>query len=591
MYTHYPERRAFSWVDIVVLAGIAAIIYGIVGLAQRWGGAYHAAVAIDLSPSALPRYALFSFSRAVASYSLSLAFTLVYSYAAAKIRNADRVMIPILDIFQAVPVLGFMPGLVLGLVSLFPKSNIGIELTCIIMIFTGQAWNMAFSFYGSLKTVPHELQEASRIIGLNWRQRLRHIELPFAAIGLAWNSLMSIAGGWFFLTICESFSLGDRKFRVPGIGSYMATAIDHNDHKAMLYGLLTMFLLIVFVDFLIWRPVMAWVRKFQMEESQEEAPELPFVTAWVRESYLISGFWPLVWRRMKLFTRRRSRWASAQHVPISGAALLPRVQFRLVQVGATVQRFGGGLTWLFRKTSPVLAVVFCIWGGIRLWELVRPLSGNDWKVIWGSTGLSFVRVLIAVVVSSLWTIPVGFWIGMSPKLTRFFQPLVQIAASFPMPMLFPLVAELMIRWHIGIHWGSVVLLVLGVQWYILFNVLAGAMVIARDMRDGMTMIGAKTWTRWWKLYLPSAFPALVTGWLTAAGGAWNASIVAEFVEYGGKRLVAPGIGSLITRATLDANFPLLAGCLLAMVITVVGLNQTWWRWLSETAEERFTLDK
>jgi NitT/TauT family transport system permease protein len=587
MYRPLPHRRSFGWADLVVLSLVAAILYGFMRLAQQWTGVSQPNQIIELSPFALPKYTFFSFTRASFAYLLSFAFSLVYGYIAAKSAKAERVLIPFLDILQCIPVLGFLPGLVLGLVSIFPNSNIGIELACILMIFTSQAWNMCFSFYSSVKSVPHDLAEISSVIRLSWWKRVQILELPFAAIGLAWNSLMSMAGGWFFLTVCESFSLGSQKFRLPGLGSYMAVAIEEKNTKAMAYGILAMSIVIIVVDFLIWRPIMAWVKKFQMDEIPEEVADLPFVTSLLRDSWVIQRIQTF----LKKSTRTKHRKTKTESLPTATLPLLEQTKSTLTQIRLYFKKNQDTFVqWLERLASPVL-IIICLWGATRVWELVRLLSFHDWKVIWGSVGLTFLRVFIAVVAGSLWTIPVAITIGLSPRLTRIFQPFVQVVASFPAPMIYPLVVALMRFLGIKMHLGASILMLIGIQWYILFNVLAGASSVTRDLKDTLSMIGTSTWSKWKTLYLPSAFPSLVTGWITAAGGAWNASIVAEYVQLGNETFIAKGIGSMITKATAEANFPLLAGSLLAMVATVVGLNQTFWKWLSDLAENRFKFDR
>ncbi len=583
IYRNIPQKRPFGWPDVLVLAGVSTMIYGLVGLAHHWTGSAQLYEPVNLSPASLPRYSFYSLMRAVTAYFLSLVFSLLYGYTAAKFKRAERIMIPMLDILQSIPVLGFLPGLVLGLVAVFPHSNVGLELACIIMIFTGQAWNMTFGFYTSLRSVPADLHEVSRIIRLSWFQKVKQIELPFSAISLAWNSLMSMAGGWFFLTVCESFTLGSKRFQLPGIGSYMATAIEAKDRRAMIYGVIAMCTIIIFVDFVIWRPVMAWVRKFQMEEIQGDIAELPFVTQFLRESWLI--------RRIKVIVKRWERRKQVGDPVAAPSTPMSSTERLTMEIRDRIRK---QKIWkpevLLRLTTPAL-IVISLWGGTRLWESIRTLTPHDWKVIWGSVGLTFVRVVIALAFGSFWAIPAGILIGLSPRLTRFFQPVIQIAASFPAPMLYPLVVGLLLRFGVGLHWGSALLMMLGAQWYILFNVLAGAMGITRDLKDSLTMIGTSRWTRWWKLYLPSAFPSMLTGWITASGGAWNASIVAEYMNYGGSTLIAPGIGSMISRATDAGNFPMLAGCLAAMVITVVGLNRTVWHWLNDLAETRFRFER
>jgi NitT/TauT family transport system permease protein len=367
----------------------------------------------------------------------------------------------------------------------------------------------------------------------------------------------------------------------------MAVAIDQGDHRAMTYGVIAMSIVIVFVDFVIWRPVMAWVKKFQMEEIPEDIAELPFVTTFLRDSWLI--------RRLKAFWKKRASKKRAQMqselTAIVTSVAPVTVRLRLAEIHERFRKHRRfGVKILGHLVVPA-AIAISIWGGTRAWELVRTLNASDWRLIWASVGLTFIRVLIATLLSSIWTIPVAILIGLSPRLTRVFQPIVQVVASFPAPMVYPIVIVVMLRLGISMNFGASLLMLMGVQWYILFNVLAGAMSVTRDLKDTMQMIGVRRWVRWVKLYLPAAFPSLVTGWVTAAGGAWNASIVAEYIPYSGKTLIAPGIGSMISRASAEANFPLLAGCLIAMVATVVGLNQTFWRWLSEEAENRFRFER
>ncbi|HRK01724.1 MAG TPA: ABC transporter permease subunit [Oligoflexia bacterium] len=589
-----PSRKSENrWSDLLVLGSVAALIYAGVTLAARWTGEGQMAVEIDLHPSALPKYALFSFSRAAIAYALSLAFSLVYGYCAAKARRAERVMIPLLDILQSIPVLGFLPGLVIGLMAVFPKSNVGLELACILMIFSGQAWNMTYSFYSSVKAVPQDLSEACGVMRLSWMERLKRLELPFAAIGLAWNSLMSMAGGWFFLTVCESFPLGERKFQLPGVGSYMAVAIEQGDHRAMVFGIGAMVGIILFVDFLIWRPVMVWVRKFRMEEVHDEVASLPFVTVLLRDSVLIRKLKPFWSRKHPARAgRRRRRIAGAVGLKAARQSTAPLMPIPVDSGGSETYRESSRVGWkILSELATPLFALGCLWAAIQLWELVRELTLRDWRLIFSSTLLTAARVGVAVLLGSLWTIPFGILVGSSPKLLRFFQPIVQVVASFPAPMLYPLALMIMFKAGITLHWGSAILMMLGVQWYILFNVLAGGMKITNELRDGLTILSASKKVLWKRLYLPAVFPTLVVGWFNAAGGAWNASIVAEHIHYDGRLNAVPGIGSMISRAAAAGNFPLLAGSLLVMVGAVLLINNTLWRWLSDLAETRFRMDR
>jgi len=562
-----PAPRAW-WIDVVLLVGLGALVAGVVGLARGWRAPLRPTVEIDLSLWSLPRYTLLSLARGLAAYALSLTFTLIYGTTAAHSRTAERIMLPILDICQGIPVLGFLPGLVLGLVALFPHSNIGLELACIVMIFTGQVWNMTFSFFGSLRTIPAELREAAQVYRFGVWKRFHTLEVPSAMIGLVWNSMMSMAGGWFFLTVTEAFTLGDHDFRLPGVGSYMSVAIDHGDGRAMAGAVVAMVVMIVSVDQLIWRPALAWAQKFKVEET--EAVDVP--TSWALDLIRRSRLIPWIEARV------------AQLFALAERRQLARM--RRLAVEAPVHP----LTIVARLVGVVL-VMLGIWGAVRLLLLLRALTLGEWLHLAAALGLTFLRTYSALALGMLWALPVGIWIGLSPRRVRALQPVIQVAAAFPAPMIFPLVTLALIAAHVNFSWGCIVLMLLGSQWYILFNVLAGAGAMPHDLQEVATIYGLSRWARWRTLYLPAVFPYLVTGLITAAGGAWNASIVAEYVRYRGQTLVAPGLGSLITQATAAANFPLLAAGVLTMSLALVTLNRTLWRRVYRIADERFSLNR
>ena len=563
-----PEREAW-WVDLAILVGLGALIAGVVALAHRWTAPLRPTVDIDLSLSSLPKYTLFSLSRGIVAYVLSLAFTLAYGTVAAHHRIAERVMIPILDILQGIPVLGFLPGLVLGMVALFPHSNVGLELACIVMIFTGQVWNMTFSFYGSLRAIPAELNEAALVYGFGWWKRFATLEVPSAMMGLVWNSMMSMAGGWFFLSVTEAFSLGSHDFRLPGIGAYMSVAIDHGDWRAMIGAVVAMIVMIVAVDQLIWRPALAWAQKFKLEET--EAADVP--RSWVLELLRRSHVLPwLETRTGRLFAGWRRRSASA---PVTRAGT-SRVRVAIRLLGAAC-----GLGF----------VVLAARGFIHLVTLLAAVRRAEWLRLVGELGLTFLRVYGALGLGALWTVPVGIWIGLSPRRMRVMQPIIQVAAAFPAPMIFPLVTLAILAAGVSFSWGCTALMLLGSQWYILFNVLAGAGAMPHELREVAAVCGLGRWARWRTLYLPAVFPSLVTGLVTAAGGAWNTSIVAEYVRYRQETLIAPGLGSLITTSTAAANFPLLAAGVMTMAVTIVLVNRTFWRRVYRFADERFSLNR
>jgi NitT/TauT family transport system permease protein len=522
---------------------------------------------------------LFSLERGCAAYVLSLGFTLIYGTVAAYNRRAERIMIPLLDILQGIPVLGFLPGLVLGMVALFPRSSIGLELACIVMIFTGQVWNMTFSFYGSLRSIPTELREVAQVSRFSWWKRFRTLEVPSAAIGLVWNSMMSMAGGWFFLTVTEAFTLGDHDFRLPGIGSYMSVAIEQGNVAAMLAAIVAMVTMIVAVDQLVWRPVMAWSQKFKIEETEAATVSSSWVLNLLRRSRLASWFKGWLWQR----TRR--------HAPAHAGAPLSKFGRSTEAVPARAGEASGVWLAITGWTTTLLFALLTAWGALRLAGLIRQVSPVQWLTILHSLGLTFLRTSAAVVIGAAWTVPVGIRIGLSPRLSRIFQPLIQVVAAFPAPMLFPLVTGALLALGVNFSWGCIALMLLGAQWYILFNVIAGAMAIPQDLRETVGVYRLRGFAAWRTLYLPSIFPQLVTGLITAAGGAWNASIVSEYLRYKGRTLVAPGLGALITQSTAAGDFPLLAASVLTMALALATLNRVLWKRLYRLADARFSLNR
>jgi NitT/TauT family transport system permease protein len=560
------RSRRLTWTDLALVAGLGGGIYGLVHLAREWTGALRPAVDIDLSFGALPGYALLSLSRGLAAYLLSLAFTLVYGYWAAHDRVAQRVLIPALDILQSIPVLGFMPGVVLGLVGLFPHSNVGLELASVIMIFTGQAWNMTFSFYYSLRSIPRDLMEVAILNRFGWWQRFRWVELPFSAIGLVWNSMMSMAGGWFFLMVSEAFVLGDKDFRLPGLGSYMSVAVARGDGRAMVGAIVAMTLMIVALDQLLWRPVVVWSQKFRIEESgQTEA-----MTSWFLDLLRRSRILPWASELVRRLIRPPPRRAPITSAPAG-------------------ERRGRGSAGAASVVVFAAVVGLLAWGALDLAGLLRRVPGRTWGAISLAALLTLGRVLLATALGTLWTLPAGLAIGLSPRLSRILQPVVQVMASFPAPMLFPAVVAALTALGIGLNVGSVLLMLLGTQWYILFNVVAGATAIPADLREAARIYRLGTWQRFRELYFPSVFPYLVTGWVTAAGGAWNASIVSEYMSFRGQVMVANGLGARISTAAAGGEFALLAAAITVMAAVVALFNRFVWRRLNVVAEERFSL--
>jgi NitT/TauT family transport system permease protein len=567
----YRARRA-SWVDLIVVLALGGLLAGVLDLAGQWTAPHRASVEIDLSPAALPRYTFYSLCRGLLAYVISLGFTLVYGYWAAKDQRAGHVLVPMLDILQSIPVLGFLPGLLLALEAAFPGSNIGLELASVLMIFTGQAWNMTFSFYHSLRTLPLDQREVATVYRFSWWQRLKWVELPYSTMGLVWNSMMSMAGGWFFLMISESFRLGvgpDQKdFRLPGIGSYMTVAVEKGDTVAMLWAVLAMTLMIIALDQLLWRPVVVWAQRFRVEEGGAQPMMTSWFLNWLRRSRL-PGLFHRLWRRW-----RRTRENQAA----------PTVVLKSKPKAAR------GTSWLGLVLLVTLLAALSL-GAWSLLNLLRGVSLPEWGMLGGAAGITLGRVLLSTALGTLWAVPAGLAIGLSPRLSRLLQPIVQVLASFPAPMLFPLVIWGLEAVGVSLGWGSIFLMLLGTQWYILFNVIAGAMAVPADLREATRSYRLSLWQRFHLLYLPAVFPYLVTGWVTAAGGAWNASIVSEYVTFKGQQLETWGLGAEISRAAEKADYPMLAAGVVVMALVVVVFNRTVWRRLYHLAEERFALNK
>src|SRR5499427_2886763 len=563
-----PAQTWSLLTDLFIFCLGLSLFYFVVVLARSWFGPFNPRVEISRSPYMLPVYAAYSLMRITAAYMLSLGFTLVYGYVAAYNARAERFMIPLLDILQSIPVLSFLPGVMLAMVALFPRHQLGVEMGAILLIFTGQVWNMAFSFYSSLKSIPRDMREAAKITHFNWWHRFIRLELPYAAIGLVWNSMMSVAGGWFFLMACEMFVLGSRDFRLPGLGSYLQTAASAGDTRSILWGVVTMIAVIVLLDQFIWRFVIAWAEKFKFEQVESTNAPRSWVLNVLRHSHSFSKLssrtvQPLRERLMLFFARERHDEHSAQVSPWK--------------------------TWLIRALAiAVLAgVSYAI---VRVAMILSGLQKADLQEAGIGLVATFVRVNLALVLGALWTIPVGVAIGFNPKLARIAQPLAQIAASIPATALFPVVLLLLIKIGGGLGLGSIILLLLGTQWYILFNVIAGAMAIPTDLKECCSVFRLEGIERWKKLILPGIFPYLVTGLVTASGGAWNASIVAEYFHFKGHTYTTVGLGATISQATDTGNFDLLLASTILMAATVVTTNRLVWRRLYALAETRYRLE-
>jgi NitT/TauT family transport system permease protein len=565
------RRPALRWVDLVVAAALIALLYGLLRLAPSLNAPFLPATApgtVSTDPANLPYYAARSLLRMFAALVVSVVFTFVYATAAARLRRADKVLLPVLDILQSVPVLGFLSVTVTAFISLFPGSELGLECASVFAIFTSMAWNMTFAFYYSLVSQPRELDEVARLLRLTKWQRFWRLDVPGGMIPLVWNGMMSFGGAWFFLAASESITVLNHHYALPGIGSYAAAAIAAGNLGEVGIAIAVMIVMVIGVNAVFWRPMTAWSERFRVEETEAE----------VRPRSLV------------LEVLRRSSVPEMLGRPLKPAGVaLDRLMrpFGLAErpltVSPTRERAGDAFF------AGVLTVLV-IFGAVRALGYVNSTVGlGEFGHALGLGAATFTRVVVLLVVATVVWVPIGVWIGLNPKVTRFAQPVVQVLASFPANFLFPFATVAFIALGISLNAGAVLLMALGAQWYILFNVIAGAQAIPSDLREAMASFGVGGWLRWRAFILPAIFPAYVTGGITAAGGAWNASIVAEVVSFGGHHLTATGLGAYITEATATGDFPEILVGIAVMSVYVVALNRLFWRRLYTLAETRYRL--
>jgi len=564
-----PETPAFTAGDVVIVLGLTTILYAGARLAFH-APAIIAGPDISLSPLALPWYALLSVGRMAAAYFLSLLFSLFYGYAAARNRTARTVLMPLLDVLQSVPILSFLPIVLLSLSAVLPQA-FAAELAAIVLIFTSQAWNMTFSFYQSLTTIPSELREAAAVFRFDPWLRFKTVELPCAAIGLLWNSMMSWSGGWFFLMAAEIFHVGPRDFRLPGLGAYLQTAANENNLHAVFLGVVTLVGVIVLLDQFLWRPLIAWSDRFKMDMVEGDEPPSSWFLDLLSRAWLVEQFGTRIWGPFSEWVetgfQRRAR----------GVIEPPEI---LAETGSS--RLAIGILTLLSLVA--------LYGSYRAAALLVTLPASTWVELGKGIVATFLRVTAALAIALIWTIPLGVFIGTNRRLATFLQPIVQVVASIPATALFPVVLLALLHFPGGLNIAAVLLMLMGTQWYLLFNVIAGAAAIPQDLRYTTDLLRLSSFDRWRILILPALFPYIITGAITASGGAWNASIVAEYVEFGGQTHETLGVGALIASATSLGNYALLLAGTLALVVTVVLINRTFWRRLYKLAEERYRME-
>ncbi|HVX20764.1 MAG TPA: ABC transporter permease subunit [Acidimicrobiales bacterium] len=565
------DRPRVSGADLVVGAGIAVLLYVVLRLGPSLNTSRlsaHITATVSTAPSNLPYYAARSLLRMFIALFISVVFTFVYGTAAARSRRARIVLIPLLDILQSVPVLGFLTVTVTFFVSLFPRSILGLECASIFAIFTSQAWNMTFSFYHSLMAQPEELDEAARLFRLTKWQRFWKLDVPGSMIGLVWNGMMSFGGGWFFLAASEAITVSGHTLALPGLGSYVAAAIQAGSLSDVCWAIVVMVVLVVGVNVVFWRPLVAWAEKFRFETSEPTDRPRSLTLGVLRRSHVPA----LLGRSLKPVARGLDRatrpFGLAEH-PLHAAPSRRRagdIVFAVV-VGAVIAYgvYRGGV--YLQQTVGFGQFPRCLYLGL----------------------LTFLRVIVLLAFSTVIWVPIGVKIGMTPRLARYAQPVVQVLASFPANFLFPFATVIFVAVGLSLDIGGVFLMALGAQWYILFNTIAGASAIPTELREMAAQFRLPRRQRWRQVILPAVFPAFVTGGITAAGGAWNASIVAEVVNFGEHHLVANGLGAYITEATAAGSFAKVLVGVVVMSFYVVVVNRLLWRPLYALAERRYSM--
>ncbi len=567
----WPSRFRPSFWDGVALPLVIGVIMLFAWSSQQMSQPFHAGetIAISLDPWHLPEYALRTVMRMAIALVASLVFSIGYAAVAAKSKRAEKLLIPILDILQSVPILGFLSITVTGFIALFPGRLLGYECAAIFAIFTSQAWNMTFSLYQSFLGVPGDLREAARMYHLSPWHGFWQLEMPFALPQLVWNMMMSVSGGWFFVVASEAITVNGNNVLLPGIGSYISVAIDHRDLHAVGYAILAMLVLILIYDQLLFRPLLAWVQRFKYEEIGGDEIESPWFLVMVQRARLFHFFTWLV----DLSGRLSSR--VIQRVPDLPA--MPRGGKRAARTA--------DLAWSALLVAGAAAA------------LVKILAFIHAEVGWTEVGhvallgaATLARVVVLIAVAALIWVPVGVWIGLRPRMARRVQPVIQFLAAFPANLFFPIAVVLIVHYSLNTEIWLSPLMILGTQWYILFNVIAGTLSLPTDYQLVAGNFGVRGWLWWRRLVLPGIFPAFVTGAVTASGGSWNASIVAEVVKWGSTTLTATGIGAYIAQETEAGDFPRIALGITVLSLYVLLFNRLLWRRLYTLAEERLRLD-
>jgi len=551
---------------ILVIGAMVLIVYGGEQTTLPLSSLDVAPVSLD--PVHLPLYALRTTLRMLLAIVCSIVFTFIYAALAAKSRRAEMVLIPLLDILQSVPILGFLTFTVVFFMNLFPGNVLGAELACVFAIFTSQAWNMTFSMYQSLRNVPKDLEEATQSFHLSLWQRFWRLDVPFAMPGLIWNTMMSMSGGWFFVVASEAITVGNTTVTLPGIGSYVALGIEKQNLTAIGYAILTMLFVIIAYDQLVFRPVIAWADKFRFEQTASGDPPTSWMLDLFRRTRALRALTLPFAALNRAFSNLRINWpaglkATAKSGPPS--RLVDAIWFALIAIGTG-------------------------YAALRAYQYLSASLGlSDVLAALGYGVLTLLRVVVLIAFATLIWVPIGVWIGLRAKLAERIQPLAQFLAAFPANLAFPVFVSLIVHYGLNANIWLSPLMILGTQWYILFNVIAGASAFPTDLREAASSFHLKGWRWWIKVVLPGIFPYYITGAITASGGSWNASIVAEVASWGDTHLTAAGLGAYIAKATEAGDFPRVVLGISVMCILVTLFNRLLWRPLYAFGERRLRL--
>lgn len=555
---------------IIVISIFAFLAYG----ADQMAAPYKVGqqLPISLSVSHLPYYALRTVYRMLIAMVISLVFSFVFATLAAKNKHAERIIIPAIDILQSVPILGFLSITVVGFIELFPNSILGPECASIFAVFVSQVWNITLGLYQSLRNVPHELKEAASVFHMSSWQRYWRIEIPFALPSLIWNMMLSMSAGWFFVTVSEAISVNHQTILLPGIGSYIAVAIKHADKEAVIAAIFAMLVVILLYDQILFRPLVRWSDRFKYEVSVDDKKPYSLLVDILDRAKLLS----LIGQTLSLFFS----FFVNMNIGSNNKILMPEKHKAQRQYIVVLSTWGWYIGIVLSGLVAIIALLSFIFHTLTIHDALHVLLLGLYTAL---------RVAILLIICSLVWVPIGVWVGMRPRVMQYVQPIAQFLAAFPANLLFPAVVVAIIRFHLNVEIWTTPLMILGTQWYILFNVIAGASTLPKELYQVTQNFGITGWLWWRKFILPGIFPFYVTGAITAAGGAWNASIVAEVVSWGTHTLKATGLGAYISEVTTTGNFPKIALGIGIMCVYVLLFNRLLWQPLYNLAEKRYRL--